>query len=749
MCLFSSIVCGQESRQSDSLINLLKTSENDTSKVKICLELGDDFEYSAPDSALYFYNLALLYANKANSKKHISTCYFYIGLLHSEQSSYDIALSDFRMALKIKEDLKDKNGITSCMDNIGRIYFYQGKFEKSISEFLKSLKIREETGDKRGISKSYNSIGNVYYYMDDYKKAIEYYSKALVIIEDLGDKNGISSCYNNIGLVYMDQGKTLPDPNQVRYNYLKAIEFFTKSLKIDSELEDKKGMSACYANLGTAWLRLDDFDKAISYFMNSLKIDEEIGDKDGIALVLGDMADLKIKQKDYVAAIGFAERSLNIGKELGALPILHFSYEKLACAYDSLGNYKKAYENYKKYKQINDSLFNLEESKQIKQMEANYQSEKKQLEINNLTKDKELKDKELQKQRIIIYSFILGFLIIFVFSILLYRQFKEKNKANKLLANQNMEIQEMNNEISAQRDNLQIFNTELQQKNEEIMTQRDEIESHLDNIQKQKALIEQKNNDITASISYAQKIQQSVLPDEKFLKSLLPESFVLFKPKDIVSGDFYWLAPKNGKIYVAAVDCTGHGVPGAFMSLLGYVFLNQAILGTNVSSPAEILNYLSNEIYVTLRKSDINNYVKDGMDLSLCAINKEDLLLEYAGVHNDSYLIRNNVIMELKPDNFQIGEPFSDKFTSFTNKSVKLEKGDLIYLFTDGFLDQFGGKDNKKFMAKQFKETLLKISTYSMKKQSKILEETLLAWKNNFEVKHKQTDDITVIGIKI
>ena len=150
----------------------------------------------------------------------------------------------------------------------------------------------------------------------------------------------------------------------------------------------------------------------------------------------------------------------------------------------------------------------------------------------------------------------------------------------------------------------------------------------------------------------------------------MPESFILFKPKDIVSGDFYWIGEKDGKIYIAAVDCTGHGVPGAFMSLLGYVFLNQSLLGTDVSNPAEILNYLNKEINITLRKTENDSDIKDGMDLSICAINKESLMLEYAGVHNDSYLIRNNEITELKPDRFLIGEYFSEKFSSFTNKLV-------------------------------------------------------------------------------
>jgi serine phosphatase RsbU (regulator of sigma subunit)/Tfp pilus assembly protein PilF len=693
------IAAGQANQQVDSLITLMNKTENDTTKVKICMDIGTSFEYTAPDSAVYFYDLALSYAVRANSFKFRSVCYMYLGSLYSRQGIYDKALENYMSALRLREEMKDEDGIARCFDEIGIVYFFQGAYDKSVMVFMKALKIRENRGDKRGIAKSYNNIGNVNYSMMDYDKALEYYTKSLTIILELGDKNGISACYNNIGLVYLDHANTLTDIKNAKEKYLKAIDYFNKSLQFDIELEDKKGMSACYSNIGIAYFKLGFYDKSISYNLKALKIDEELGDIEGASLIYGNLADFHIKLKDFNAAVDYAEKSLAIGKEIGALPIQQSAYEKLAYAYEGLANYKKAYECFRGFKLVTDSIFNLESNKQVKQLEAHYQSEKKQLEIDNLTKDRELKDKELslnkkdlQKQRITIYSFILGLLMVGVFSILLYRQYRSKKAANILLAKQNVEIQTMNKEISFQRDELKLFNAELQQKNEEIMAQRDEIESHLDRIQKQKTLIEQKNNSITASISYAQRIQRSVLPDEKHLRALFPESFVLFKPKDIVSGDFYWIGEKAEKIFIAAVDCTGHGVPGAFMSLLGYVFLNQALYDSPAGNPAELLNFLNNIIYTTLRRSEADSSIKDGMDLSVCAIHKDTMRMEYAGVHNASYLLRKKEIIELKHDNFQIGEPFSEKFSSFTNRSIELEKDDLVYLFTDGYLDQFGGQ---------------------------------------------------------
>lgn len=306
----------------------------------------------------------------------------------------------------------------------------------------------------------------------------------------------------------------------------------------------------------------------------------------------------------------------------------------------------------------------------------------------------------------------------------------------------NEELNMQNEQISAQRDNLQLFIDQLKQKNEEILTQRDEI-------QKQSKLIEQKNFNITASIAYAENIQHSILPEQSLIQSLFPDSFILYKPKDVVSGDFYWFYETTEKVYFAVIDCTGHGVPGALMSVMGYAFLRKAIHESVNLTPADILTHLSIEINSTLRKSDKNANIKDGMDLALCAFHKKSLMLEYAGAHNPIIILSDKKIVKIKADNHPVGDPFTARFTGFINKEYQLKKNDIIYLFTDGLIDQFGGPKGQKFSMKQFEKLIVENSSIKLKEQQKIIENNLEHWRNDYIKTFDQTDDITLLGIRV
>jgi ligand-binding sensor domain-containing protein/serine phosphatase RsbU (regulator of sigma subunit) len=291
---------------------------------------------------------------------------------------------------------------------------------------------------------------------------------------------------------------------------------------------------------------------------------------------------------------------------------------------------------------------------------------------------------------------------------------------------------------------------ELHEKNEELKSQNEEITTQRDEINVQKNIIEHKNKNITDSIRYAQRIQHAILPRKEKMDALLNEHFVLYHPKDIVSGDFYWVEQgqdsnaKNNVLF-AAVDCTGHGVPGAFMSLLGYNGLQQAVKENGVSKPGDILNFLNNYIRSILREQKEDFNVKDGMDIFLCSFNSDKMLLEYAGVHNTAFLVRNGEVITLKPDQQAIGEAFTDKFTGYTNNQLKLEKEDCIYLFTDGYIDQFGGTERKKFMKPRFKELLLEIHSLNTEEQKKKLEENYEKWRGD----ELQIDDILILGVKV
>lgn len=280
---------------------------------------------------------------------------------------------------------------------------------------------------------------------------------------------------------------------------------------------------------------------------------------------------------------------------------------------------------------------------------------------------------------------------------------------------------------------------------QKVMERTAEVVRQKEEIEKQSQQIEEYFIQVTDSIKYAKRIQDAILPPEGFVKEVLPESFILFRPKAIVSGDFYWIEKVKDKIFFAAVDCTGHGVPGAFMSIVGSNNLKQALITTGGQSPSNILNELNKGVTETLHQKEENSTSKDGMDVAMCSINFKNLELEYAGAFNPLYIIRNDKIIQFKGNKFPIGSYSTEELMCFSNEKVQLEKGDRVYIFTDGYPDQFGGPKGKKFMYKRFRETLLKYSKLPMQEQKEVLNNTLMEWMGEEE----QVDDILVMGVKV
>ncbi len=301
----------------------------------------------------------------------------------------------------------------------------------------------------------------------------------------------------------------------------------------------------------------------------------------------------------------------------------------------------------------------------------------------------------------------------------------------------NNEITTLSQKFNSMIEELESYYNELEQK----------VKDRTAEVVRQKEEIEIKNKHITDSIRYAKRIQNAILPPDLYVKQLLPKSFILYKPKDIVSGDFYWMTKKSNLIIYAAVDCTGHGVPGAFMSIVGNNQLNYAVDVKKARNAATILNYLNEGVVETLREKGTINVsgVKDGMDLALCIIDYKNMKLEFAGANNPLCLVRNNEMIQIKGDRQAIGGTFEDDLPQFTNHEIDLQKGDVIYTFSDGYPDQFGGHDGRKFMLKRFRELLLKIHSHPIEEQGRMLDEILEEWRGREE----QVDDILVMGVKI
>ncbi|MBU0489649.1 MAG: SpoIIE family protein phosphatase [Bacteroidetes bacterium] len=319
---------------------------------------------------------------------------------------------------------------------------------------------------------------------------------------------------------------------------------------------------------------------------------------------------------------------------------------------------------------------------------------------------------------------VVGFLTIFIFILFVVRAFRQKQKANVILKQQKELIEEQKAEIEAQRDM--------------VVEQKDQIEI-------QAADLQVKNKNITDSISYASRIQSAILPGPTRRSLRLPDSFVFFRPKDIVSGDFYWIEKFGDKTFVAAVDCTGHGVPGAFMSMIGQAALNQALHENHITEPHKILNFLSQKIYDTLQRNSAAHSVKDGMDLTICSFAEGSGEIAFAGVRNPAYIVHNGEIRVFKGDSHPIGEPFDEEFSSYRQEKFQIEKESCVYMLSDGYIDQFGGPSRKKFLAKRFRELIVEIAHLPLQEQEERLASEFINWKRMIE----QYDDVMVIGFRM
>ena len=698
------------------------------------------------------------------SKLGIAACYNIIGIVYGNQSDYNKAIEYYFKALKICEEIdrlapniaEGKKGMASCYNNIGSVQYYQGHYDSTIESFLKALKKYEEIEDKEGIAQCYNNIGIVHKEQGSLDKAIEYYQKALKINKELNNNQLISSNYNNIGIIYFDQGKSTSDLKIKKEKYSKAIEYYLQSLKIDEMLGDKNGMTACYNNIGNVYQSQGLYDVSIDYFLKALKINEDLKDKNGSAICYINIASLNVKLSDDSLlnqakktkflnnAINFGQKAFDIAKNIKALPMENGAAKILMESYDKLGNYKLAMKYGNIYIITKDSMFKEEKTKSIAEAEKKFESEKKQLQIEKLNKEKELQRSEIlrqnetsRRQKSIIIFIIAGLLLVAVFAIFVVQRLRITRRQKRIIEKQKILVDEKN--------------ILLNQQNEEINTQKDEIESQRDLVTNQKNQIENILHEVHQSINYAQRIQIAVLPENSLLENCFSEYFILYKPKDKVSGDFYWWAEVDNQIIITVADCTGHGVPGAFMTMLGTSFLREIVQKEFITDSAVILKKLRKEIIKALKQKGVEGEQKDGMDMALVSINKKSKLMHYAGAHNSLLITRNpdnlkyetENIIEIKADKMPVA--IYDLMDNFTNHEIQLHNGDMIYMFSDGYVDQFGGPNRKKFLSKNFRQLIHEIKYKSMTEQEKILNETIENWKGEYE----QIDDITVLGLKI
>ena len=631
--------------------------------------------------------------------------------IYNRQGNDVSALECHNKTLKIREKLKDEYGIALTLNNLASIYTRRGELPLAMKYFTRSLKIREKINDKHGMSISLNNIANIYESQGEIKSALEYYTKSLKLREEINDQRGKATCLNNLGYLYMNQG-----------NNSLAINYYNKSLKISEDINDPSGVSTSLDNLGNVYEKQGDINRAVECYHKALKLQEETGNLMETSVSLNNIATALIKQGAWKEAQVFSERSLKISRELGYPEHISYASNTLSKIYAYLNNWKGAYEMHYLYKQMNDSIKNETNRKDAIKKSLQYEYEKK-TEADSIRSEEERKVfdarmKQERTQRLALYG---GLVLVLVFAVFMFNRFRVTQK---------------------QKNIIELKEKETQQQNEIITIQ--------------KHLVEEKHKEITDSINYAERIQRSFLATKELLDENLKEYFVFFKPKDVVSGDFYWSAKlSNGNFALATADSTGHGVPGAIMSLLNVTSLEKAI--EHHINPADILNHTRQTIIERLKKDGSEEGGKDGMDCSLLVFDFVSpfkggaqragdvaAILHIAAANNPVWIIRNNELIEIKPDKMPVGK--SDKQDqSFTTHTLELQKGDTIYTLTDGFPDQFGGDKGKKFMSKKLKELLLANVHLPISQQKELLDTTFKNWVGNLE----QVDDVTVIGIKV
>ena len=636
-------------------------------------------------------NEILGHSAKTKNKKLEALAYHLFGTYFENNLQMDSSFICLNKAKVIQEEIGDSVGLIRTYFGFGNRYDVKGTPDSALHYYYKALDIAEKRNDSLNVGYSFMGIGNILSDNKQKEKAKEIYRSSLVYFKATSEI-AMSWIYNNLGSLYLQQD-----------SIDKALVLFKQSLEIKNKHGDWYGILFTNNNIGAILLeRKNQPIKALEYFMKSL----DVGKKEGVEKEQIGLSYLKVGSaynymKKYPLALSYQDSSLQIAEELNSLGMIARNYLLQSKIYKGMKNYSKANESLSNYVLYNDSLLSEQSLQQINQLEAQYQNEKKELEISNLEKDKKTQQAEIKQQEAENLLYLTGLGLAIILIVFVSIAFFQKRKANIL-----------------------------------IQKQKDEIEI-------QKEIVEEKNSEILDSITYAKRIQNSILPPQKIVKEYLQNSFILYKPKDIVAGDFYWMEQKEGKVLFAAADCTGHGVPGAMVSVICHNALNKAVQEFKLSAPADILNKV--EQLVKESFSDLDENVNDGMDIALCSLNYSSKELQYAGANNPLWLIRNNTkeIEITRADKQGIGGVRDKK--SFTNHTIQLQNGDSLYIFSDGFADQFGGPKGKKIMRKNFKQMIIDNVEKSAHEQKDILNQSFENWKGELE----QIDDVCIIGVRI
>jgi len=683
------------------------------------------FRTGESDSAMNYQQESYDIRRQFNDSLGMSSSLINMGNIYLYQTNLPKAVECYSQALTFIDTTLITRDLATIVNNLGNVYNRQGNYSKALLFYQQALKIYEGLGDKKGSAFAYNNAALIHFETNNFTQALDYHLKALSLMNELGDKNGISDSYFYLGRIY----------HQTQ-DYQNAMAHFFKALAIKKKINDVNGMADCYQNIGVIHQDLRKNDSALFYFRKSMITYTNSSNRYGEATALNNIATLFLSSKRYEKAFSYAKECYSLARSYGGLMEQMDATLTMSRAKEKLGNTGEALSLFKQYNQLKDSIFDQDKTKAILELEAKYQTEKKQNEIENQNLLLAKRELEIQsaEQQYILQKKIRNLLILTASILILLLIWIGRNLFS---------IKKMNQTLKIQKRETQEKNNELEKLNVELEAQRDRIEEQNTILLEQKNQLEIIHRHLTGSIQYAEYIQRAVLPSETYMKSILKESFVLYQPKEAVGGDFYWVHESNNRIFVALGDCTGHGVPGGFLTMLGISFLKEIANSlTSETLAGEILDKLRTLIIESLHQKGAYAEQADGIDMALTIFDKNKNQLQFAGARGIGILLGANDTTLLKGDRMSLS--FSPRMNEFNTQFIEFNPNDIIYLYTDGFVDQFNS-ENEKFGRRRLIDLCLKEHQKPFNKQKEIFYQTFMDWKGNFE----QIDDAMVLAYKL
>lgn len=613
--------------------------------------------------------------------------------------SNNLSNSDFKNAIQYANealDLASKvnyiKGKAKAYNSLADAYWFHSDYEKAQQYYFKAYRINDSIHDQKAVAFSLYNIGWILCIQQHNYESDKYLYQSLQIYQSIKDTSGLLSIYNALASYYVD--RSLNEKTTKQY-FDSAIVYFNKGVNYAKQSKSYSNLGKYYGNMGDLFYQQGDYNSSMFYNTKSLEIHQKLQDSSSIIISLLNIGLCEMQTNHVKEAISKFKVTYGFTKRHDIKDIRIIALHSLAQSNYKLGKYKDGFDAYQEYVDLKESIDKEAYSTNISDLQSTYSLEKSEANVEKLKQANEIQELKNKKNTYFIFGLLIVALIVILVAALLFRQNKQK----------------------------QLTNIQLKEQNH---------------------IIAEKKQEIDNSIQYAKGIQQSILPDISELTNQFKESFVYYKPKDVVSGDFYWFSKVENDFYCIAADCTGHGVPGALMSIIGIDKIVQAVFEKKIDNPGKVLSYLNQQIKKVLKQHSDESKQMDGMDIALLKFNSDLSQLEFSGANRPLFLIREGILTEYKADKTAIAG-FTIDSQEFSSTKVALQKNDSLFIFTDGYADQFGGDAGKKFMSKNLKDLLISISHLTCAEQKQRIEIAFNNWKQSYE----QVDDVLIIGIKI